>query len=131
MKQRFKVIVPLLLCAILLCAVFTACGTSEDDPVVGTWEMSKVSAMGQEMSAEEFLKVADYSDSDIPVITFKDDSTVSVDMMGNKGSGEWNLKDGTYLVTDDSNIELKFTLEDDTLSVEQSGAVLEFKKKEN
>lgn len=130
MKKSFKLTVTILLCAILLCATLTACGSSEDDPVVGAWEMSKVSAMGQEMSTEEFLKAANYSDSDIPVITFKDDNTVSIDILGNKGTGEWNLKDSAYVVTDDSNTELEFTLEDDTLSVEQSGAVLEFKKQE-
>ena len=48
----FTLLVMLLGCMLLL----SACGDSSDDPVVGTWEMSKVSALGQEMSVKQFLK---------------------------------------------------------------------------
>ncbi|MCQ4635856.1 lipocalin family protein [Anaerovorax odorimutans] len=127
MKQARKIL-SVISVAILLCIAFTACGDSSDDPVVGTWEMTSVSAMGQEMSAADFLKAANYTET--PVITFNGDNTVDVDMLGNKGSGKWELKDGKYHVTDNSDVSLEFTLEDNKLSTEQSGGKLVFEKKQ-
>lgn len=120
----FTLLVMLLGCMLLL----SACGDSSDDPVVGTWEMSKVSALGQEMSVKQFLKNTNTTET--PKITFNGDNTVDADMMGTQGKGEWERKDGAYIVTDDTSAELSFELKDDTLSVEQGGATLEFEKQE-
>ncbi len=128
MKRNGK-IVSLILALLLVCASLAACGEdASDDPVVGTWELTKVSALGQEMSAKEFLKSANYEDKGTPAITFNGDYSVKVDMLGTKGEGKWELKDNKYHVTDDTSSTLDFTLENEILSIEQSGATLEFEK---
>lgn len=126
MKQAKKAL-SIISILVLLCVALTACGDSSDDPVVGSWELSSVSVMDQERTAADFLKAANYSE--IPVITFRGDNTVAVDIFGNKGSGKWRLKDNKYQVTDQSNASLDFTLKDNRLSVEQGGATLVFEKK--
>lgn len=114
---------------VLVCGLFAACGGgASDDPVVGTWEMTKVSAAGQDMTVSEFLKAANFSESEVPVITFNGNNTIDVDMLGSKGSGKWELQDGKYHVSDDSSMTLDFNLESDVLSVEYGGATLEFAK---
>lgn len=128
--KNTKRITALIAALLLVCAMFTACGdTAGDDPVVGTWEMTKVSAAGQDMSVSDFLKMAKFDEDKIPTMTFKGDNTVDVDMLGSTGSGEWELKDGKYHVSDTSSMTLDFTLENDVLSVEYSGATLSFSKK--
>lgn len=125
--KRMTVLIAALL---LVCTMFTACGNSAgDDPVVGTWEMTKVSAAGQDMSASEFLKLANFDENKIPTMTFKGDNTVDVDILGSTGSGKWELKDGKYHVSDTSSMALDFTLENDALVVKYSGATLSFAKK--
>lgn len=128
--KNTKRITALIAALLLVCAMFTACGDSaSDDPVVGTWELTKVSAAGQDMSVSEFLKLANFDESKIPTMTFKGDNTVDVDMLGSTGTGKWELKDGKYHVSDSSTITLDFTLENDVLAVEYSGATLSFAKK--
>lgn len=125
-KGKITAVIAVLL---LMCGLLAACGSdSSDDPVVGTWEMTKVSAAGQDMTVSEFLKAA-HSEAEVPIITFNGDNTIDVDMLGSKGSGKWELKDGKYHVSDDSSMTLDFNLEKDVLSVEYSGATLEFAKK--
>lgn len=128
MKNKRK-ITALIATLVLVCGLMAACGSdSSDDPVVGTWEMTKVSAAGQDMSVSEFLKAANFDESEVPVITFNGDNTIDVDMLGSEGSGKWELQDGKYHISDDSSMTLDFTLENDVLSVEYSGATLEFAK---
>ena len=52
---------------------------------------------------------------------------MKVDILGTDGTGEWKGKDGSYEVTDDSGAVLTFTLKNNVLSVEYSGARMEFK----
>ncbi len=130
MKRTMKRLAGIVLSVMLIgsAALLSACGDSSDDPVVGTWEMSGVSALGQEMTIEQFLETT--NTDEVPTITFNGDNTVEADMMGTQGQGEWKLQDEAYVVTDDSSAELTFELKDSTLSVEQGGATLEFEKKE-
>lgn len=130
MKRTMKRLAGIVLSVMLIgsAALLSACGDSSDDPVVGTWEMSGVSALGQEMTIEQFLETT--NTDEVPTITFNSDNTVEADMMGTQGQGEWKLQDEAYVVTDDSSAELTFELKDSTLSVEQGGATLEFEKKE-
>lgn len=130
MNTKTKKLAAAIFTILLICASFAACGDSNasDDPVVGTWELNQISVMGQEVSVADFLKMTDYDGDDIPTVIFNDDHTVSVDVLGSKGEGKWELQDGKYHITDDTSTSLDFTLEEDVLSVEQSGATLEFTK---
>ena len=83
MNTRTKKLIAAVFALMLLCVSFAGCGSdSSDDPVVGTWELSQVSAMGQELSAEDFLKAANYEDKGTPSVTFNGDNTVSVQYAG-------------------------------------------------
>ena len=126
MKKRSGKSAVSLLILLLVCLILAGCGKSaENDPVVGTWEMDQVEAMGTEIPVKEFLKMSNAEDTKTPVITFKGDHTVKVDILGTDGTGEWKGKDGSYEVTDDSGAVL--TLKNNVLSVEYSGARMEFK----
>lgn len=125
MKQTKKLISVIFITA-LLCAIMAGCSDSSDDPVVGTWEMTSVSAAGQEMTTAQFLEMANQTET--PIITFNGDNTVDLNMLGQEGSGNWELNDDKYRVTDSTDSSLDFELKDGVLSVQQSGATLTFEK---
>lgn len=127
MKRKHALLTAIL--SVMLLLMLSACGTASEDPIVGTWEMTEVSALGQKMTAEEFLESME-AGSEIPQITFKDNYTVKAEMIGSQGTGEWERDDDAYLVTDDTSASLTFKLKDDTLRVEQGGATLKFERKE-
>lgn len=130
MREHKRKIAVLVMTTVFFCILFTACGNSAgDDPVAGTWELTKVSAAGKDMTAAEFINATNSTDLQIPTLIFNGDNTVEVDMLGSKGTGKWEVKDGMYHISDGSSMSLDFKLEDEVLSVEYMGAALEFSKK--
>lgn len=128
MKRKTKV-VALLFALLLVCTVFVGCGGSNaDDPIVGTWELTGVEAAGQTLTIEQFMQAS--GSAKTPTFEFTGDNKVNVKDLGTvDGSGEWEVKDGKYTVTDSSGTAIECSIVENKLEMEVSSIKLTFEKK--
>lgn len=117
----------------ILCFSFAACGSSdqagEGDPIVGTWEMSEITAGNRQVGAQEYKEAADISRN--PVLVFEANGTVTLDMDGESGAGTWSQEGGRYSVTykrGDEETSTELDMEGELLIMEQDGYTLTYER---
>ncbi|MEA4921754.1 MAG: hypothetical protein VB031_00155 [Eubacteriaceae bacterium] len=111
MKKSF---VCLIISLMLVCTVFTACGSAstKDDQVTGSWELSSIATGASTVTAEKYIESAGLSDT--PQVIFKDDGTIEFTGLGKDvdPNGKWTGSDGKYVI-DDGSAKLDCTINDD------------------
>ena len=116
----------------ILCLSLTACGgetAGAGDPIVGTWEMTEITAGNRQVNAQEYKAAADVSR--VPVLTFEENGEVILDMDGESGSGKWSEEGGQYSITykrGDEEQNAALEMEEGLLIMEQDGYILTYKK---
>lgn len=123
MKKKIAVILTAMLMVVF---ALTACGGSKADPVVGTWNATKIKMAGMEITLEEF---AEQTGQEISMsLEFTADGKIKADAMGQTSDGEWKAKDdGKYDVTLDGETE-ELALEDGKLTLDIEGVQAVFEK---
>ena len=115
MKNKLKLLIASIL-VVVLAFSFVGCSAT----IYGTWTATEVYYGDTKYDAEE--KGLAWS------IEFKQDGTYTIN---GRNPGTWEQKDNKYICTDKYyGTKLTFELEDDKLSVEQSGMTLVFIKNE-
>lgn len=126
--KKTKKLIAALFSVVLICASLAACGSN--DPIVGTWKMTKAEAMGQTITLEQYQKQA--NTKEVPTFEFEGNNTVTAEgLNGQEGGGKWEAKDeeGSYTITDSTSMKITATLKDNELRIKAGGAVLIFEKK--
>lgn len=114
MKKRVLVMA---LVAMMLLVLVAACGASES-PYVGSWNATKYEAYGIELGVEDIGE---------STMEFKSDGTMTVDLLGETGSGNWEETENGLKIIDDTD-ELELTFSDDVLVLEYDGVKMYFQK---
>ena len=117
-----KTLTTLMLVAVLVMGtlILTACGGS-DDPMVGTWNATKIEYMGVEMDPAE-------ADMEF-TLTFTSDGKVTATTNGeDDGAGTWEAgDDGTYTITTDGET-LDGTIDGTTMTLDMYGIKITLEK---
>ena len=122
-----------LISVFLLCFLFTACGDSqagENDQIVGTWQMTEITAGNRQVSAEEYQRAASVNRP--PVLTFEGSGKVTLDMDGVSGTGTWTQEGAGYSITykrGDREKTVPLGLSGLQLTMEQDGYTLTYEKR--
>lgn len=116
-------------CAIALCIGLVGCsGADKSDNkanFVGTWNAVSVSSPEIGTLTADDLKSFGLTVS----LELKDDGTGQFDIMGDKMDVTWSADSATQITVKDSEgASSKLTLDGDTLSGDEDGAVMEFKR---
>lgn len=120
---------------IILCIGLAACGSGDEkvsgsSAVAGAWQMTSIEKGGKKTSAEDYLKSANAEK--VPVLTFKDNGAVTLEVDGDSGTGTWESSGGQYTLTyksDGEDVVKEITLDGNQLSMEQNGFRLTYEKK--
>lgn len=112
----------------------TACSSGgqvdENSPVVGEWKMAEITAGSGQVSAEEYREAAHVSQ--VPVLTFEKDGTVTLDMDGTAGAGTWMQEGDGYVVVykrGDNETSVQVDMQGSSLVMEQDGYTLTYEKR--
>lgn len=120
---------------LILCLMFTACGGQENsagdsDAIVGTWEMTEITAGSSQVSAAEYMKAANVSK--VPVLTFEGSGKVTLELDGDSGSGTWSNENGAYSISygsgEDETVKA-LDVNGSRLVMEQDGYTLTYEKR--
>lgn len=110
MKKRLMT----MLMAVMMLIVLSACG-KKTDAIVGVWNADSMEMQGMSVKLEEY---AEQTGQDITMtMEYKEDNTVTMDVLGSTGEGTWEAKDGKYTVTIDGDAQ-EVTVENDELIIE-------------
>lgn len=101
MNKRIKKVVLMMIAAVMMMAVLSACGEKEvSSEIVGTWKAAMVEASGISVDIAQYAEQMGQSVDTIKMeIVVKEDKTFSMDMMGQKSDGTWEERDGGYVLT--------------------------------
>lgn len=117
----------LLMClmSLLVVLTLTAC-SSDSNSIAGTYELVEMEAAGVTITPEDDLwKTATGGQS--ATMELKSDGSCSVDLLGQTGSGSYDVNDSTVTITISGDAQ-DFKLEDNKLTVEMSGTKMIFEK---
>lgn len=130
LRSKRIVIIP----ALILCFLFTSCDSGQEKggngAIAGTWEMTRIAAGNEEISAADYMKSADVKQ--VPVLCFESDGKVTLDVEGVSGSGTWLEQNGQYTITYTSggkDVTKQISFDNDTLVMEQNGYTLTYERK--
>ena len=134
-KEIQKKLFAIVLAIVIMGFGLTACGgnnqtSGTDNRIVGTWEMTEITAGTEKVSAEDYMHSADVNQ--VPVLTFEGDGAVTLKVDGDSGKGIWAEENGTYSITyhtDGNEITKSLKTDGATLTMEQDGYTLTYEKK--
>lgn len=131
--MRAKKVLALILVAMLTIGMLVSCGS---DKAAGTWKLTKASAGGQELTAEQ-LSATGMGEAKI---TLKD-GKATVEMLGQTAEGTYKVDGDNVTIstsaastsTDDASAtsaaeSITGTIKDNQLTIEQSGTSMTFEK---
>lgn len=130
--RRYKV--SGLISIFFLCFLFTACsdnnGAGQNSQIMGTWQMTEITAGNRQVSAEEYQKAASVTRP--PVLTFEESGAVTLDMDGESGTGTWTQEGADYSITykrGDKEKTVPLELNGSQLTMDQDGYTLTYEKR--
>ena len=125
MKKRIALAMALVIACLTM--LLAGCGNKGGNPMEGTWEVSKVSMSGIELSGETLEQFG----GALPALEFKADGQVAITGLDSStDSAEATYKvDGNKVEITAEGETLTATLDGNNLTMEEDGASLTFTKK--
>lgn len=121
-----KKLIALTSCAALSLALLCSCGASADkyadSKYTGTWTATTADYAGMTLDAQQIF--------DEFTLTLEPSGKATANVNGEEDIGDWEETDSGVKLTDDSDQEMQFTAEGDTLTIEQDGVLVTFEQVE-
>ena len=119
-----------LLIALSMIFALAACGGGGKSPA-GTYNLSKISENGEEITAEEMAEIIGMDIGMTLELTKDNKFTLNMGLFGDEGeesiSGAWKM-DGDSMILSVEDVEWPVTCDDNTVELDMEGAIFTFEK---